>query len=183
MQTPVKRFSLACLCSLALLGAAQPVHAVDGVAFEAGAGSEVQFARARLLWNFQKALRESDNLAIRGYWDLDVSHWRGTRYNNQPGQHQHLNEIGITPMFRFMKPGSKFYGEAGIGAHLTSELYNNNGDQLSTAFNFGSKLGIGYIFSARASVGLSIQHYSNGGIKHPNSGVNFVSMKVSYFFP
>ncbi len=74
-------------------------------------------------------------------------------------------------------------GDAGIGAHLLSELYNNNDDRLSTAFEFGSKLGIGYIFSPRASVGLSIQHYSNGGIKHPNSGVDFVSMKVSYFFP
>lgn len=183
MEMHLNRLPIACLCSLALLGAALPAHAVDGVSFEAGAGSRVQLARGSLLWNFQKALYESDNLAIRGYWDLNVSHWRGTRYNNQPGQHQNLNEIGITPMLRFQKPGSKFYGEAGIGGHLLSELYNNNGDRLSTAFEFGSKLGIGYIFSPRASVGLSIQHYSNGGIKHPNSGVDFVSMKVSYFFP
>lgn len=183
MEMHLKNLPIACLASLMLLGASLPAQAVDGVAFAAGTGSRVQFVRGSLLWNFQKALYESENLAIRGYWDLDLAHWRGTRYNNQPGQHQNLNEIGITPMFRFQKPGSKFYGEAGIGPHLISELYNNNGDKLSTAFEFGSKLGIGYVFSPRASVGLSIQHYSNGGIKHPNSGVDFVSMKVSYFFP
>jgi hypothetical protein len=183
MEMHVKQLPIACLCGLALSCAALPAHAVDGIAFEAGFGSRVQLARGSLLWNFRKALHESDNLAIRGYWDLNLSHWRGTRYNDQPGQHQNLNEVGITPMFRFQKPGSKFYGEAGIGAHVLSGLYNNNGDRLSTAFEFGSKLGIGYVFSPRASVGLSIQHYSNGGIKHPNSGVDFVSMKVSYFFP
>jgi hypothetical protein len=183
MEMHVKQLSIACLCGLALSCAALPAHAVDGVSFEAGTGSHVRFARGSLMWNFQKALHESENLAISGYWNLDLAHWRGTRYNNQPGQNQNLNEIGITPMLRFQKPGSKFYGEAGIGAHLLSDLYNNSDNRLSTAFEFGSKLGIGYIFSPRASVGLSIQHYSNGGIKHPNSGVDFVSMKVSYFFP
>lgn len=171
--------------AIAVAGAAivVPAHAVDSMAFEVGSGNRTQYVRGSLQWHFQRALYASDNLAIKGYWDLNLSHWRGTRYNNERGRHQHLNEAGITPMFRFHKPGSNFYGEAGIGAHVLSDLYNNNGDKLSTALEFGSKLGIGYIFSPRASVGLSIQHYSNGGIKHPNSGVDFVSMKVSYFFP
>lgn len=173
------------LSAAAILLAAStvPAHAIDAVTIEGGTGNKTQFVRGSLEWNFQRALYESDRLAIKGYWDLSLAQWRGNRFENQPGAHQNLTEVGITPMFRFQPPGSKFYGEAGIGVHVLSELYNNNSRKLSTAVEFGSQLGIGYNLTPRTDVGLSIQHYSNGGIKHPNSGVNFVSMKLSYNFP
>jgi lipid A 3-O-deacylase len=174
-------FTLA--ASLMLAAAHNPARAVDGAALEFGTGNKTQFLRGSVQWKFQRALYESENLAIKGYWDLSLAQWRGTRYQNRPGENQNLTEVGITPMFRFQRPGSNFYGEAGIGAHVLSELYDNNNRKLSTALEFGSHLGIGYNLSPRADVGLSIQHYSNGGIKHPNSGVNFVSLKVSYHFP
>ena len=180
----MKRLTLSTLAASLLLAAAHsPAHAIDGAALELGTGNKTQFVRGSLLWTFQRALYESERLAIKGYWDLSLAQWRGNSFRNQPGEHQNLTVVGITPMVRVQQPGSKFYGEAGIGAHLMSELYDNNGRKLSTALEFGSHLGIGYNLSPRADVGLSIQHYSNGGIKHPNSGVNFVSMKVSYFFP
>ena len=180
----MKHLTISIYAATVLLAAAHlPAHAIDAATVEAGAGNKTQFVRGGLEWNFQRALYESDRLAVKGYWDLSLAQWRGTRFDNQPGAHQNLTEIGITPMFRFQAPGSKFYGEAGIGMHLLSELYNNNGRKLSTAVEFGSQLGIGYNLTPRTDVGLSIQHYSNGGIKHPNSGVNFVSMKVSYNFP
>lgn len=171
------------VASLLLAAAHIPAYAIDGAVLEYGTGNKTRFMRGSLQWNFQKALYESERLAIKGYWDLSLAQWRGNAYRGKHGEHQNLTEIGVTPMFRFQLPGSNFYGEAGIGAHLLSDLYNNNGRKLSTALEFGSKLGIGYHLSPRADVGLSIQHYSNGGIKHPNSGVNFVSMKVSYYFP
>ena len=174
-------FTLA--ASLFLVGAHHPAHAVDAATLEFGTGNKTQFARGSLQWKFQRALHESENLAIKGYWDLSLAQWRGNSHRDNPGEHQNITEIGVTPMFRLQRPGSKFYGEAGIGAHLLSETYDNNGRRLSNALQFGSQLGIGYNLSPRADVGLSIQHYSNGGIKHPNSGVNFVSMKVSYYFP
>jgi len=181
---PVKHLTLSTLAATVLLVAAHlPAHAIDGATLEFGSGNKTQFIRGSLQWNFQRALYESDRLAVKGYWDLSLAQWRGNRFRDQPGEHQNLTEIGITPMFRFQQPGGKFYAEAGIGAHVLSELYDNNSRRLSTALEFGSQLGIGYHLSPRADVGLSIQHYSNGGIKHPNSGVNFVSMKVSYYFP
>lgn len=169
--------------SLLLAVAHFPAHAIDSAGLEFGTGNRTQFIRGSLQWNFQRALYKSERLAIKGYWDLSLSQWRGNRYRGQPDEHQNLSNIGITPMFRIQQPGSKFYGEAGIGAHVLSQLYDNNGRRLSTALEFGSQLGIGYALNPRTSVGLSIQHYSNGGIKHPNNGVNFVSMKVSYNFP
>jgi hypothetical protein len=180
----VKHLTFSTLAASLLLAAAHiPAHAVDGATLEFGAGNSTQFVRGSLQWKFQRALYESESIAIKGYWDLSLAQWRGNRYQDQPGEHQNLTDIGITPMFRFQHPGSKFYGEAGIGAHVLSGLYDNNGRKLSTAIEFGSQLGIGYNLSPRADVGLSIQHYSNGGIKHPNNGVNFVSMIVSYYFP
>ena len=180
----MKHLTFSTLAASLLLAVAHiPAHAVDGASAEFGTGNKTQFVRGSLKWNFQRALYESENLAIKGYWDLSLAQWRGNRFRNQPGEHQNLTEVGLTPMFRIQRPGSKFYAEAGIGAHLMSELYDNNERKLSTALEFGSQLGIGYQLSPRADVGLSIQHYSNGGIKHPNSGVNFVSMKVSYYFP
>lgn len=180
----MKHLKITTLAATVLLAAMHvPAYAIDGATLEFGTGNSTQFARGSLQWNFQRALYESDRVAIKGYWDLSVAQWRGNRYQNRPGEHQNLTEIGLTPMFRIQQPGSKFYAEAGIGAHVLSELYDNNSRKLSTAFEFGSQLGIGYNLSPRADVGLSIQHYSNGGIKHPNSGVNFVSMKLSYYFP
>lgn len=166
-----------------LCAAHLPARAVDGASIEVGTGNKTSFVRGSLQWNFQQALYESERMAIKGYWDLSLAQWRGTRFDDQPGAHQNLSNIGITPMFRFQQPGSKFYGEAGIGLHVLSELYNNDGHKFSTAVQFGTQLGIGYKLTPRTDLGLSIQHYSNGGIKHPNSGVNFVSMKASYHFP
>ena len=180
----MKRLTIPLFAATVLLAAAHlPAHAIDAATVEAGSGIRTQFVRGSVQWNFQRALYESDRMAVKGYWDLSLAQWRGTRFDNQAGVNQNLTEIGITPMFRFQPKGSKFYGEAGIGMHVLSELYNNNDRKLSTAIEFGSQLGIGYNLTPRTDVGLSIQHYSNGGIKHPNSGVNFVSMKVSYNFP
>ena len=180
----MKHLTFPTIAAGVLLATAQlPAQAIDAATVEFGTGNKTQFIRGSLQQNFQRALYESERLAIKGYWDLSLAQWRGSRHRDQAGEHQNITEIGITPMFRFQQPGSRFYGEAGIGAHLLSETYDNNGRKLSTALEFGSQLGIGYHLSPRASVGLSVQHYSNGGIKHPNSGVNFVSMKVSYYFP
>jgi len=165
-----------------LLAAVQlPAHAIDGASLEFGTGNKTQFLRGSLQWNFQRALYESERLALRGYWDLSLAEWRGNQYNNQPGEHQNITEVGLTPMFRLQS--GKLYGEFGVGLHFLSHLYNNNNRRFSTSAEFGSKLGIGYSLTPHTDIGLSVQHYSNGGIKHPNSGVNFVSIKASYHFP
>ncbi|MFZ6774372.1 acyloxyacyl hydrolase, partial [Undibacterium sp. SXout7W] len=41
-------------------------------------------------------------------------------------------------MFRLQNDNKRgFYSEAGIGLHMLSEIYNNNGRQFSTNFQFG----------------------------------------------
>ncbi len=60
-----------------------------------------------------------------------------------------------------------------------SELYNNDNNKLSTAFQFGDHLGAGYVFNNGWELGMKLQHFSNGGIKKPNSGVNFITVKLA----
>lgn len=91
--------------------------------------------------------------------------------------------VGITPVFRYQRDEKLgWYVEGGIGANLFSELYNNDDNRLSTAFQFGDHLGVGYVTDNKWDLGLRIQHYSNASIKRPNSGVNFIIASARYSF-
>lgn len=163
------------------LMAASPGYAVDSASFEFAAGAQTKMARAGVQWKWDRQWVRSNGTHIGGYWDLSLAQWRGERFRNIPGNTQNIASIGITPVFRFQNDSLKgWYAEAGIGAHLLSKLYDNNDRQLSTRFQFGDHIGIGYVFPNDADIGLKIQHFSNGGIKQPNDGVDFAVIRVSY---
>lgn len=166
-----------------LCGAASASHAVDSFTFEAGTGDKIRMARVGAQWKWAQQWWRSNGTHIGGYWDLNLAQWQGTRFQNVPGRKQNITTIGITPVFRFQNDNLKgFYLEGGIGANYLSELYDNNDDKLSTRFQFGDHLGVGYVFSNSLDLGLKIQHYSNGGIKKPNSGVDFAVISLKYSF-
>jgi hypothetical protein len=158
-------------------------HAVDSTSFEFATGNKTKMARVGLQWKWERQWFRSNGTHLGGYWDLTLAQWRGDRFEDVEGRTQNITDIGITPVFRFQRDDLKGpYVEAGIGAHYLSEHYNNNGRQLSTNFQFGDHLGIGYVFRNNLDVGLKFQHFSNGGIKEPNNGVNFAVVRVSYPF-
>jgi lipid A 3-O-deacylase len=166
-----------------LLGLHCGSYAADSASFEFGTGNKTQMARLGLQWKWENQWWKSNGTHIGGYWDLSLAQWRGTRFQNTAGNIQNITSIGITPVFRFQSDTLKgFYTEAGIGAYYLSDLYNNNGRQLSTSFEFGDHIGVGYVFQNNADLGLKIQHFSNGGIKHPNNGVNFAVIRLGYPF-
>jgi lipid A 3-O-deacylase len=158
-------------------------HAVDSASFELATGSSVDAARVGLQWAMEHRWWQSNGTHIGAYWDLSLANWRGTRYRNVPGSTQNITDIGITPVFRFQRDDRLgLYAEAGIGAHLLSDLYDNDGRRFSTRFQFGDHLGVGYVFSNQWDVGLRIQHFSNASIKKPNPGLNFIGVRVSRRF-
>lgn len=158
-------------------------YAVDSASVEFATGNKTQMARIGMQWKWKNQWWQSNGTHIGGYWDLTAAQWRGTRFQNNPNNSQNITSIGITPVFRFQNDTQKgFYAEAGIGAHYLSDLYNNNGRRLSTRFEFGDHLGIGYVFQNNVDLGLKAQHFSNGGIKEPNNGVNFAVVRLSYPF-
>ena len=63
-----------------------------------------------------------------------------------------------------------------------SHTINNDVTHMSTSFEFGSHVGAGLRIGERREtrVGIAVQHLSNGGIKEPNSGVNFFLLNASF---
>ena len=156
---------------------------IDSAYAEYAKGVKIQMVRAGVTSDWKTAWFESNGTHLSGYWDASFGAWRGDSYKNVPGQHQTLVDIGFTPVFRFENTNKLgFYAEAGIGVHMLSKLYNNDDDRLSTHFQFGDHAGIGYVFNNKWEVAAKIQHFSNGGYKKPNSGVNYGVVKVAYHF-
>lgn len=168
-------------CLLAVISPAS--HAVDSFSVEFGTGDKTKMLRLGAQWKWDKTWWRSNGTHLGGYWDATISQWRGNRFRNIPGDTQNITSVGITPVFRFQNDSLKgLYAEAGIGAYLLSELYDNNDQQLSTRYQFGDHIGVGYVFANNADISLKIQHFSNGSIKKPNDGVNFAVVRVSFPF-
>jgi lipid A 3-O-deacylase len=176
--------ALRSLTALALVLSASSAFAVDSAAIEYGTGNRSDIVRLSAQWNWKKPLWSSASTELTGHWDVNLTRWNESRYNNVPGQSESFWSTGITPVFRLQGANSKtgLYGEAGLGAHYFSSLYNNNSNQLSTHYQFGTLLGAGYRFTRNFDLGLRVQHFSNGGFKEPNSGVNLAIMRAAYRF-
>lgn len=156
---------------------------LDSVSLEVGAARKVGMLRVGLQSNWEQRWFASNGTHLGGYWDAALSQWRGTAFHDVNGQHEYITIIGLTPVFRFQSDDrTGWYADGGIGINLMSRLYNNNDDFLSTAFQFNDQLGVGYVFKRGWDVGLKLEHFSNGGIKKPNSGVNFVLLRVARQF-
>jgi len=171
------------VATAALIGVQVSSYAVDSTSVEVGGGEKVQMLRLGAQWDWKDvAWWQSNGTHIGGYWDLTVAEWRENDYDGM-GTKRNFTDIGFTPVFRFQHDNKKgFYGEAGVGANLFSQLYNNNEKKLSTAFQFGDHIGAGYVFANGLDLGIKLQHFSNGGIKEPNGGQNFAVLKVGYHF-
>jgi lipid A 3-O-deacylase len=156
---------------------------IDSVSVAYGAGSKVHMARIGIQSDWNARWFQSDGRHLGGYWDASFASWRGTEYQNIPGAKIGLTDVGLTPVFRFQHDNKKgLYFEAGIGLHRLSKIYYNGGDRLSTHFQFGDHIGIGYVFDNKWEATAKFQHFSNGGYKKPNSGVNFVEIQAAYHF-
>ena len=176
--------SLACVCALfAAQSSFGADNAFTSVSAEFGSGNKTQMLRVGVQADWDVRWFQSNGTHLGGYWDASLAEWRSKAYRNVAGQTQNLTDIGFTPVFRFERDDKKgFYAEGGIGFNRLSKLYDNDGRRLSTLFEFGDHIGVGYVFDNKLELGAKIQHFSNGGYKHPNSGVNWLEVKTSYHF-
>lgn len=175
-----KKYQALVLCA-SLLCIPLTGEAADSLSLEIGSGNKTQRASLGVQWKWNKRWWDSNGTHLGGYWDLNLAHWHGNRFRNDPHRSQNIGEVGITPVVRLQSNTMKgLYGEIGIGVHALSDRYDNNGRQLSTKFQFGDHLGIGYVFQNNWEIGVKVQHFSNASVKQPNDGVNFAIVKVSF---
>ncbi|MGZ5091827.1 MAG: acyloxyacyl hydrolase [Burkholderiales bacterium] len=159
-----------------------PAWAIDGVALEIGNGDHVDRVEGALQWDWNRQLLRFSDWHLGGYWDLSLGQWH--RGSVSAGQNKDITDVGFTPVFRVQPNGlTGPYAEAGIGLHLLSHASIGE-KNLSTSFQFGDHLGLGYRFGAKGAfdVGYRFQHFSNGGVKRPNPGINFNQVRLQYHF-
>jgi lipid A 3-O-deacylase len=181
MQTTMQTTKLFLTLALAL-GAQSASHAVDSASLEFATGNKTKMVRAGAQWNWTNEWFKSDGKHLGAYWDGTLAQWQGNNFR-KTGETQSLIDVGITPVFRYQNDSKKgFYTEAGIGLHLLSKTYDNNGRTFSTHFQFGDHIGVGYVTDNGWDLAFKVQHYSNGAIKRPNPGVNFAILKAGYAF-
>lgn len=117
-------------------------------------------------------------------WDLFASQWRAP-HEAGDGRRNYVQLGAIaTWRYRFDQGSSPWFAEAGIGGTVMNHVYRTPERSFSTAFQFTEVLGLGRSFGERGEHELSVrlQHVSNGGIKRPNPGANFVRLRYLYRF-
>jgi hypothetical protein len=110
------------------------------------------------------------------YWDIQESQ----------KSHPDILELGVTPVLRFIKSSGWFrpYVEGGIGIRFLSSVRETETRTFSSSFQFAEMVGVGAAFGDHQNyqAGFRFQHLSNGGIEHPNPGINFSQIYVQYNF-
>jgi lipid A 3-O-deacylase len=149
------------------------IHAVDSVSLEVGRGNDrTNVVRVATQWRWRKERPLDERWRLHGYWEASVGAWDSEDHSSA--------DFALTPVFRFERHGRPRvpYVEAAIGFHILSRHISR--DRLfSTNFQFGDHLGAG-IRSDNYDFGVRVQHISNGGIRHPNPGINFVLLRFQY---
>jgi lipid A 3-O-deacylase len=182
-----KKISREAVAALLMALASSSAGAVDGMSIQGGvgggssSGDGTEMVDIALQWDWDRRWFEGKRWHVGGFWDVGAGYWQR---DASPVQNKDLVEIGVTPVFRLQQNDLKGpYVEAGIGAHLLAKT--SLGDKrFSTAFQFGSHLGVGYRFGARQAFDLSYsyQHLSNADIKKPNDGIDFHQLRLQYHF-
>lgn len=117
------------------------------------------------------------------HWNLWVSHWRVPQAF---GGHGGQTQIGGLAAWRYAPggPASPWFAELGLGLTAMDGLYATPQRQFSTRWQFTEVVGLGYRFGAQRSqeISLRFQHFSNGGVKRPNPGENFVRLRWAHAF-
>jgi hypothetical protein len=164
---PMKR-----LLPIVLLCLPCTAAALDSVSFEGGRGTgRTNLLRMGLQWQGHTKWFEHSGWHIAHYMELAFGGW-----NNG---NRTVYDLGATPVFRFEHSSGSPYFEAAIGFHAVSRLEFENNRETSTRFQFGDHVGVG-VLHGHYDFGVRLQHLSNGGIRNPNPGINFLILRVQY---
>ena len=115
------------------------------------------------------------------YGEGAVGEW--ITHDHPDGMRSHFTQVGLTPVVRYSVEGL-FYVEAGIGAQAVIPRFHDEGHRFSTVYQFGDHLGIGKRFgdADEHEVTFRAEHFSNGGIRNPNPGQNFLELRYARHF-
>lgn len=164
-------------CAAPIAAAQQSVSSSGGLGLSWGTGDHYQRTaltyETPTLWSHDFS-GDWGRLELVG--ELGVAYWNaeGSRH---PGS---MWQFSATPMLRWWT-GERFFVEAGIGANaFTSTRFADK--TISTAFQFGDHIGLGFQLTQASRLGLRYSHFSNAGIKRPNPGLNILQLSYTHQF-
>ena len=155
----------------------------SAVFVQIGDGSRTRTVTAGLAWDLPWGWRLAKG-ELSAYLDASVGRW----WVNEDGMVHSpwVTQLGLTPVLRCRWGEERrwWFAELGVGIDVLTPIFNDEDRRFSTAFNFGDHLALGRTFGddAREEIALRVQPYSNGGIKQPNPGINFVQMRYTRRF-
>lgn len=164
--------------------AAQSVWQPSAAFLQLGVAQSTHQLSAGLDWDWGQQWSLGSG-QVTGYWEVSVAGWS---YPSATGRRSAwLAQFGVVPVLRYRSDEgrSPWFYEFGIGATVTTTLYETERKRFSSNFNFGDHLAIGRSFGPqnRQEWALRLEHFSNGGIKKPNPGENFVELRYTHRFP
>lgn len=105
----------------------------------------------------------------------------GTYWDARHGHDSSMWQAGAAALVRWWPSATPVFLEAGFGPTFISQTrFADYG--LSTSLQFGSHIGVGYVFNKRHQVSLRGSHFSNASIKRPNDGLNLIQLDYAYRF-
>ncbi|MEP7314777.1 MAG: acyloxyacyl hydrolase [Pseudomonadota bacterium] len=118
--------------------------------------------------------------SIRSYAEVTLSRWVAD--DPAPAESRKFTQLGVAPVLRLqhVRAPRGLFLDVGIGAYLITPIYQHDSKRFGSAYNFGDQIAIGTRLgrTGRHEVSLRLQHFSNGGIKQPNPGENFLQARV-----
>ena len=173
----------ACLAGMLALAMAparsEGLSAPTGIALVGGNGNQVDVIGVEAHWDsfYSSSWLRDHGLDTR--LAAQLAYWHSQEDNTS---YSSLIDASLTPLLRWsgMRNGAFHpYVEGGIGLRLLSHAYIGQ-RQLSTAFQFGERLGTGIAFGPqdRYETGIFVQHVSNGSIRKPNSGLTYFGLSL-----
>lgn len=155
----------------------QPLYAIDGITIGLGNGTGgLNSARLALVQTL-------DPLGFNQFFS-NVGLQLEYSVNRWEEHHNSHNAFGLLPSIRWnWYPQERWhlFVDLGVGAsyHQDTQVADH---QLGTHYLFEDRLGLG-LRHERWELALRGYHYSNGGLRQPNDGLNLLNLEVSWLFP
>jgi lipid A 3-O-deacylase len=154
----------------------------DAITGEMGVDSEGEFnvVRAGLQWDWNDNLLELGGWQLDSYWQLEFSKWQSVTDNTQVGVNV---TAGIIPMFRFQSRPAyvRPYVAVGVGLNVFTDSKLES-YEFGSNFQFSDVMVLGMNIGTKNQWGIAykFQHYSNGSVRPPNSGINLSFLTLTY---
>ena len=155
----------------------------DAVFSQVGAGTATDSWSVGAQWHWRRAWLLRDWLLLRGRWEFAVGRWRADE--GASGDEAWVTQLSAVPSLRLSGSSSRgWYAEIGSGPSVLMPVFQSRSRSFSTELNFQSHLAVGQALGAHGEndLALRIEHFSNAGIREPNPGMDFVSLRYTYRF-